>query len=79
MAKIVPPRFNEGWGTWHAKIYGVDDDVMISGCVARGVVSEHTLIIILALTSTNPTSQIVKTVTFLFLEKNHWPIIVTTS
>ena len=79
MAKIVPPRFNEGWGTWHAKIYGVDDDVMISGCVARGVVGEYTLIIILALTSTNPTSQIVKTVTFLFLEKNHWPIIVTTS
>lgn len=31
MAKIVPPRFNEGWGTWHVKIYGVDDDVMISG------------------------------------------------
>ena len=33
LAKIVPPRFNEGWGTWHAKIYGVDDDVMISGYV----------------------------------------------
>ncbi|KAL0574148.1 CDP-diacylglycerol--glycerol-3-phosphate 3-phosphatidyltransferase [Marasmius crinis-equi] len=31
MAKIVPPRFNEGWGTWHAKIYGADEDVMISG------------------------------------------------
>ncbi|KAG2743659.1 hypothetical protein P692DRAFT_20810096 [Suillus brevipes Sb2] len=31
MAKIVPPRFNEGWGTWHAKIYGSDDEVMISG------------------------------------------------
>ncbi|TFK46642.1 hypothetical protein OE88DRAFT_1667261 [Heliocybe sulcata] len=31
MAKLVPPRFNEGWGTWHAKIYGADDDVMISG------------------------------------------------
>ncbi|KAF9001583.1 hypothetical protein BDQ17DRAFT_1358464 [Cyathus striatus] len=31
MAKLVPPRFNEGWGTWHAKIYGVDDEVMISG------------------------------------------------
>lgn len=33
MAKIVPPRFNEGWGTWHAKIYGVDDELIISGCV----------------------------------------------
>ncbi|KAF8626104.1 hypothetical protein AX17_006600 [Amanita inopinata Kibby_2008] len=30
-AKIVPPRFNEGWGTWHAKIYGVDNEVLISG------------------------------------------------
>ncbi|KAG1808566.1 hypothetical protein EV424DRAFT_1574099 [Suillus variegatus] len=31
MTNIVPPRFNEGWGTWHAKIYGSDDEVMISG------------------------------------------------
>ncbi|GAW01695.1 cdp-diacylglycerol-glycerol-3-phosphate 3-phosphatidyltransferase [Lentinula edodes] len=31
LAKIVPPRFKEGWGTWHAKIYGVDNDVIISG------------------------------------------------
>ncbi|KAI0053944.1 hypothetical protein FA95DRAFT_17666 [Auriscalpium vulgare] len=31
MARLVPPRFNEGWGTWHAKIYGADDDIMISG------------------------------------------------
>ncbi|KAI9571267.1 hypothetical protein HD554DRAFT_2074743 [Boletus coccyginus] len=28
---VVPPRFNEGWGTWHAKIYGADDDVIVSG------------------------------------------------
>jgi CDP-diacylglycerol---glycerol-3-phosphate 3-phosphatidyltransferase len=33
MAKIVPPRFNEGWGTWHAKVYGADDEVIISGYV----------------------------------------------
>ncbi|TFK36676.1 hypothetical protein BDQ12DRAFT_236985 [Crucibulum laeve] len=31
LAKLVPPRFNEGWGTWHAKVYGVDDEIMISG------------------------------------------------
>ncbi|EIW84762.1 hypothetical protein CONPUDRAFT_116933 [Coniophora puteana RWD-64-598 SS2] len=31
MAKLVPPRFNEGWGTWHAKIYGSENEVMISG------------------------------------------------
>lgn len=33
LANIVPPRFNEGWGTWHAKIYGADDEVIISGYV----------------------------------------------
>ncbi|KAG9046792.1 CDP-diacylglycerol--glycerol-3-phosphate 3-phosphatidyltransferase [Tulasnella sp. UAMH 9824] len=30
-AKLVPRRFDEGWGTWHAKLYAVDDEVMISG------------------------------------------------
>ena len=29
--RIVPPRFNEGWGTWHAKYYAVDDDVVLTG------------------------------------------------
>ncbi|KAI0672826.1 hypothetical protein C8Q78DRAFT_1021589 [Trametes maxima] len=31
MAQLVPPRFNEGWGTWHPKIYGADDSLVISG------------------------------------------------
>jgi len=31
LASVVPPRFNEGWGTWHAKVYIADDDFMISG------------------------------------------------
>lgn len=31
LERIVPPRFNEGWGTWHAKYYCVDDDVVLSG------------------------------------------------
>jgi CDP-diacylglycerol--glycerol-3-phosphate 3-phosphatidyltransferase len=31
LSKLVPPRFNEGFGTWHAKIYGADDSVIISG------------------------------------------------
>lgn len=31
LEKIIPPRFNEGWGTWHAKYYAVDDDVVLSG------------------------------------------------
>ncbi|GAA6064114.1 hypothetical protein JCM10212_002491, partial [Sporobolomyces blumeae] len=29
--KVVPKRFNEGWGLQHMKVYGVDDDVIISG------------------------------------------------
>lgn len=27
----IPRRFNEGWGLQHMKIYGVDDEVMLSG------------------------------------------------
>lgn len=30
---LVPRRFDEGWGTWHAKIYGADDELILSGCV----------------------------------------------
>ncbi|KAI0306678.1 hypothetical protein B0F90DRAFT_1814530 [Multifurca ochricompacta] len=30
-SKLIPSRFNEGFGTWHAKIYGADDSLMISG------------------------------------------------
>ncbi|KAG8747557.1 CDP-diacylglycerol--glycerol-3-phosphate 3-phosphatidyltransferase [Ceratobasidium sp. 414] len=28
---VVPRRFDEGWGTWHAKVYLVDDQVLLSG------------------------------------------------
>ncbi|KAL7420832.1 CDP-diacylglycerol--glycerol-3-phosphate 3-phosphatidyltransferase [Cryptotrichosporon argae] len=31
LERLVPPRYNEGWGTWHAKWYAVDDEVIISG------------------------------------------------
>lgn len=31
MEKIVPERYDEGWGTWHGKWYCVDDEVIISG------------------------------------------------
>lgn len=31
LKKIVPKRYNEGWGLWHGKIYGFDDNVMLSG------------------------------------------------
>lgn len=33
MEKIVPRRFDEGWGTWHAKIYSADEELIITGCV----------------------------------------------
>lgn len=31
LKRLVPKRYNEGWGLWHGKIYGFDDDVMLSG------------------------------------------------
>ncbi|KAG8866685.1 CDP-diacylglycerol--glycerol-3-phosphate 3-phosphatidyltransferase, partial [Tulasnella sp. 331] len=33
MAKLVPRRFDEGWGTWHAKIYAIDDEVIVTSDV----------------------------------------------
>lgn len=29
--KLVPRRFDEGWGLQHIKTYGFDDDVILSG------------------------------------------------
>lgn len=29
--KVVPKRLNEGWGLQHMKLYGVDDEIIISG------------------------------------------------
>jgi len=33
LARIVPRRWDEGWGTWHAKIYGTDDELLLTGYV----------------------------------------------
>lgn len=33
MERIVPERFDEGWGTWHGKWYVSDEEVMFSGWV----------------------------------------------
>ncbi|KAI5308169.1 CDP-diacylglycerol--glycerol-3-phosphate 3-phosphatidyltransferase, partial [Ascosphaera atra] len=30
--KIVPKRINEGWGLQHMKLYGIDDEIILSGC-----------------------------------------------
>ncbi|KAL7268142.1 CDP-diacylglycerol--glycerol-3-phosphate 3-phosphatidyltransferase [Rhizina undulata] len=29
--KVVPKRLNEGWGLQHMKLYGIDDEIIISG------------------------------------------------
>ncbi|KAJ8611355.1 hypothetical protein MRB53_038025 [Persea americana] len=29
--RVIPRRFNEGWGLQHMKLYGFDDEVMLSG------------------------------------------------
>ncbi|KAI9877610.1 MAG: CDP-diacylglycerol--glycerol-3-phosphate 3-phosphatidyltransferase [Pleopsidium flavum] len=29
--KLIPKRINEGWGLQHMKLYGVDDEIIISG------------------------------------------------
>jgi CDP-diacylglycerol---glycerol-3-phosphate 3-phosphatidyltransferase len=30
--KYLPRRINEGWGLQHMKLYGFDDEIMLSGC-----------------------------------------------
>ena len=30
--KYIPRRINEGWGLQHMKLYGFDDEIMLSGC-----------------------------------------------
>lgn len=32
--KYIPKRINEGWGLQHMKLYGVDDEIIMSGCVS---------------------------------------------
>jgi len=29
--RIIPQRFNEGWGLQHIKLYGMDDELILSG------------------------------------------------
>lgn len=33
--KHIPRRINEGWGLQHMKLYGVDDEIMLSGYVYK--------------------------------------------
>lgn len=34
--KYIPKRINEGWGLQHMKLYGVDDEIILSGYVFDG-------------------------------------------
>jgi hypothetical protein len=77
MAKIVPPRFNEGWGTWHAKIYGVDDEVIISGCAYSSLLIKPEFIGLkdensLAQISTNLISPIDRTAIYTSRTNRYW-------
>lgn len=35
--KYIPNRINEGWGLQHMKLYGVDDEIIMSGYVANAL------------------------------------------
>lgn len=35
--KYVPRRINEGWGLQHMKLYGVDDEIILSGYGRRSI------------------------------------------
>ncbi|KAA8572444.1 hypothetical protein EYC84_003064 [Monilinia fructicola] len=39
--KYIPKRINEGWGLQHMKLYGVDDEIIISGYVIANSVFEY--------------------------------------
>jgi CDP-diacylglycerol--glycerol-3-phosphate 3-phosphatidyltransferase len=38
--QYIPKRINEGWGLQHMKLYGVDDEIIMSGYVKRLGVEE---------------------------------------
>lgn len=41
--KYMPKRINEGWGLQHMKLYGFDDEIMLSGLVAVSISFDSTL------------------------------------
>jgi hypothetical protein len=38
--RTVPKRINEGWGLQHMKLYGIDDEIILSGYVTLETVEE---------------------------------------
>ena len=39
--KYVPKRVNEGWGLQHMKLYGMDDEIIMSGYAALAFLSSY--------------------------------------
>lgn len=46
LEKVVPERYDEGWGTWHGKWYAVDDEVILSGYVSSLLLSSRRLVLV---------------------------------
>ena len=40
---FIPARLNEGWGLQHMKLYGFDDEIILSGCVLNPSVVRSTI------------------------------------
>lgn len=38
--RLIPRRINEGWGLQHMKLYGVDDELIMSGYVQETLYSK---------------------------------------
>lgn len=46
--KYVPKRINEGWGLQHMKLYGIDDEIILSGCeMLRSATDNFDILIII--------------------------------
>lgn len=39
--RLIPKRINEGWGLQHMKLYGIDDEVIISGSASLSLLPYH--------------------------------------
>lgn len=61
--RLIPKRINEGWGLQHMKLYGFDDEVIISGCELLNrfwTLEEHNTKTVLEPTSPMTTSLIAR-------------------
>ena len=43
--KYIPKRINEGWGLQHMKLYGTDDEIILSGYVCSNITFAVTALI----------------------------------